>query len=255
MFDTIRRTRLLNQMTDLLRQGHLFINAPAGYGKTMLLQSLQTERPYSYLIPLTPADSDPAALAERLEPLRQPENCLLLDDAHHLLAADGTIHWLQTADAPAAPALGVGRTPTPLPAHRSGPLWQNPPANMVDLAFNDREAQPCWATGGQTCPNGSDGWKAGHWAGPAEKSGRNRQSAAHRRAAVVRLPDRAVVRRAAARFAPLYDGHGRSPHLHRRPGRPPTARQRPGRPPSKPCWNAICFSTRMRQTAATVTTI
>jgi ATP/maltotriose-dependent transcriptional regulator MalT len=137
----IRRSRLLEKVAALLEEGHLFINAPAGYGKTMLLQSLQTERPYSYLIPLTPADSDPAVLAERLEPLRQPENCLLLDDAHHLLAADGAIHWLQKQMRQPRPRwVLAGRQPLFPPTDLAlyGPIRQ---LNMADLAFNEREAQ------------------------------------------------------------------------------------------------------------------
>ena len=92
----IRRTRLLDQIAAALSEGHLFVNAPAGYGKTMLLQSLVTERPYTYLIPLTPADGDPAILRQRLEPLIQAENTILLDDVHHLLNAPAAIDWLQT---------------------------------------------------------------------------------------------------------------------------------------------------------------
>lgn len=137
----MRRPRLLEKVAALLEEGHLFINAPAGYGKTMLLQSLQTERPHSYLIPLTPADSDPAVLAERLEPLRQSKNCLLLDDAHHLLAADGAIHWLQRQMRQPRPRwVLAGRQPLFPPTDLAlyGPIQQ---LNMADLAFNEREAR------------------------------------------------------------------------------------------------------------------
>ena len=86
----------MDQIAAALSEGHLCINALAGYGKTMLLQSLVTERPYTYLIPLTPADGDPAVLRQRQEPLLQAKNTILLDDIHHLLSATAAIEWLQT---------------------------------------------------------------------------------------------------------------------------------------------------------------
>lgn len=141
MINPLRRSRLLEKIAALLEEGHLFINAPAGYGKTMLLQSLQTERPHTYLIPLSPADSDPAVLQERLDGLRQPENWLLLDDAHHLLTADGAIHWLQKQMRQPRPRwVLAGRQPLFPPTDLAlyGPIRQ---LNMADLAFNEREAQ------------------------------------------------------------------------------------------------------------------
>ncbi|WP_245860446.1 BTAD domain-containing putative transcriptional regulator [Candidatus Chloroploca asiatica] len=137
----LRRPLLLEKIVALLEEGHLFINAPAGYGKTMLLQSLQTERPLTHLIALTPADSDLAVLAARLEALRQPENTLLLDDVHHLLTADGAIQWLQQQMRQPRPRwILAGRQPlfaaTDLALY--GRIHQ---LNMADLAFTEREAR------------------------------------------------------------------------------------------------------------------
>ncbi|MBK8986617.1 MAG: winged helix-turn-helix domain-containing protein [Chloroflexi bacterium] len=141
MSNTIRRPRLLEQMAALLGEGHLFINAPAGYGKTLLLQSLQTERPYTYFIPLSPADSDPAALRERLEPLRQAENTLLLDDVHHLLEADATITWLKQQMRQAQPRwVLAGRQPL-FPATDLALYGKINQLGLAEMAFDDRETR------------------------------------------------------------------------------------------------------------------
>jgi ATP/maltotriose-dependent transcriptional regulator MalT len=156
----MRRSRLLEKITALLDEGHLFINAPAGYGKTMLLQSLQTERPHTYLIPLTPADSDPAVLQERLAGLLRPENAILLDDVHHLhddvhhLHDDvrhlhDDVHHLQEAETAVAWLQQQMRQPQPrwilagrqplFPAAELALYGKINQLNMADLAFDERE--------------------------------------------------------------------------------------------------------------------
>ncbi|MBX2999924.1 MAG: hypothetical protein KF893_15490 [Caldilineaceae bacterium] len=140
MSTLIRRPRLLDQVNAALSEGHLFVTAPAGYGKTMLLQSLETERPYTYLIPLTAADGDPASLRQRLEPLLQAENTLLLDDVHHLLVADAAIDWLQTQMRRPQPRwVLAGRQPL-FPATDLALYAKINHLRMEDLAFNDDEA-------------------------------------------------------------------------------------------------------------------
>ena len=139
MLNSIRRSRLLDKLTALLEEGHLFVNAPAGYGKTMLLQSLQTERPHSYLIPLTPADSDPAVLQERLAGLLRPENSLLLDDVHHLQGAETAVTWLkQQMRQPQPRWILAGRQPL-FPAGDLALYGKINQLNMADLAFDERE--------------------------------------------------------------------------------------------------------------------
>ncbi|NCC36076.1 MAG: hypothetical protein EOM24_29285, partial [Chloroflexia bacterium] len=141
MATVLRRPLLLDKIAALLEEGHLFINAPAGYGKTMLLQSLQTERPLTHLIALTPADSDLAVLAARLEALRQPENTLLLDDVHHLLMAEGAIQWLQQQMRQPRPRwILAGRQPL-FPATDLALYGRIHQLNMADLAFTEREAR------------------------------------------------------------------------------------------------------------------
>ncbi|MBI1295609.1 hypothetical protein GC175_11710 [bacterium] len=139
MSSPIRRTRLLDQIAAALSEGHLFINAPAGYGKTMLLQSLVTERRYTYLIPLTPADGDPAVLRQRLEPLLQAENTILLDDVHHLLNAAAAIDWLQTYMRRPQPRWVLAGRQSLFPATDLALYAKVNYLNMTDLAFDDQE--------------------------------------------------------------------------------------------------------------------
>jgi ATP/maltotriose-dependent transcriptional regulator MalT/DNA-binding SARP family transcriptional activator len=135
----MRRSRLLEKITALLEEGHLFINAPAGYGKTMLLQSLQTERPHSYLIPLSPADSDPAVLQERLAGRLRPENSLLLDDVHYLQGAETAVAWLQQQMRQPQPRwILAGRQPL-FPVADLALYGKVNQLGMVDLAFDEWE--------------------------------------------------------------------------------------------------------------------
>lgn len=135
----LRRSRLLDKLAALLDEGHLFVDAPAGYGKTMLLQSLQTERPHTYLIPLTPADGDPAVLRERLAGLLRPENTLLLDDVHHLQGAETAVAWLQQQMRRPQPRwVLAGRQPL-FPAADLALYGKINQLSMADLAFDEHE--------------------------------------------------------------------------------------------------------------------
>lgn len=72
MIGSITRVQLIAQIQQALSTGHVIIEAPAGFGKTVLLQQLTTQRVNSHYLPLTVADSDVAALRARLEPRLRP---------------------------------------------------------------------------------------------------------------------------------------------------------------------------------------
>ncbi|MFO7681185.1 MAG: BTAD domain-containing putative transcriptional regulator [Chloroflexota bacterium] len=105
----------------------------------MLLQSLQTERPHTYLIPLSPTDRDPAVLQERLTRLLRPENSLLLDDVHYLQGAETAVAWLQQQMRQPQPRwVLAGRQPL-FPATDLALYGKINQLSMVDLAFDERE--------------------------------------------------------------------------------------------------------------------
>jgi DNA-binding SARP family transcriptional activator len=88
------RQRLLQPLQAALANHHLIITAPAGYGKTILLQQLVAYRPDSYYLALTASDSDTAVLQARLQPLQQPGHTLLVDDVHYLAGEETAVAWL-----------------------------------------------------------------------------------------------------------------------------------------------------------------
>lgn len=91
------RPRLLRMARSALEQGHLFLVAPGGYGKTLFLRSLVTQRPNSYYFALTQADADLTYLQARLTTaLPQPTATIVLDDIHHLAHANESLRWLAT---------------------------------------------------------------------------------------------------------------------------------------------------------------
>jgi DNA-binding SARP family transcriptional activator/uncharacterized membrane protein len=91
----LERPHLLRALNTALRRGHVLINAPAGYGKSMLLRRFASQRPNSYYLLLTPGDADLATLSARIDALQTPANAtLLLDDIHHLDGAAATLRWL-----------------------------------------------------------------------------------------------------------------------------------------------------------------
>ncbi len=92
--ETIFRRRLVNALQKALRDGHLLLAAPPGYGKTLLLQQLTASQPDTYYLLLTAADSDTAVLQARLQPYQQPGYTLLLDDIHHLAGSETAVNWL-----------------------------------------------------------------------------------------------------------------------------------------------------------------
>lgn len=90
----ITRTKLIKQIQKALADGHVIVAAPAGFGKTMLLQQLAAQRINTHLFPLTVADTDVAGLRARLEPLMRSNHTLFLDDVHHL-ADSVALAWLR----------------------------------------------------------------------------------------------------------------------------------------------------------------
>jgi len=91
----IERSRLLRQLQHALESGHVFLTAPAGYGKSVALRALAAHRPDTYLAALTPADADVTVLSARLSPRLQSQNTLLLDDIHLLAHSREATGWLQ----------------------------------------------------------------------------------------------------------------------------------------------------------------
>ncbi len=92
MVDRTRITRLLQRG---LATGHVFLTAPAGYGKSVALDQLAAHRPDTHRISLTSADRDPITLSSRLRSLLAPHHTILVDDAHVLVGAMESCVWLQ----------------------------------------------------------------------------------------------------------------------------------------------------------------
>ncbi len=88
------RSRLVRSVMAGLRRGPVLITAPAGFGKTTLLQAVLQQRPNTYYLRLTPTDVDRAHLAGRLVPLLIDSATVLLDDVHHLQDAANALSWL-----------------------------------------------------------------------------------------------------------------------------------------------------------------
>ncbi|MBE2235922.1 MAG: HEAT repeat domain-containing protein [Anaerolinea sp.] len=92
---TLERPRLLQQLTIALQTGHVLIDAPAGYGKTTLLQHLVRQRPGSIYVDCTAADIDLAHLQPRLQPHLHPGATLVVDDVHLLAEGPESLAWLR----------------------------------------------------------------------------------------------------------------------------------------------------------------
>jgi len=101
----LERPRLLHQINAALQTGHLLIHAPAGYGKTTLIQHLIRQRPHSVYVACTSADIDLVHLAARVQAHLQPEQTIILDDVHLLAAGTESRGWLQDLLRRATPRL------------------------------------------------------------------------------------------------------------------------------------------------------
>lgn len=95
MVRILTRLKLVKELDQALAHGHVLIEAPAGFGKTLLLQQLVQYRPDSHLIQLDPTDLDLAVLRARVEPAVQAGHTVLLDDVHQVGAGTAAAAWLQ----------------------------------------------------------------------------------------------------------------------------------------------------------------
>lgn len=138
----LHRPRLMRRLAAALRDRHVMVVAPAGYGKSTLLRTLAAHRPACVTLALTPADADLAWFAPRVDAALQPGATLLLDDIHHLDGAADVLAWLEhrLADDRLRFVL-AGRQLLPL-ATRLPPLHLGP----AELAFSRAECRAWFAT-------------------------------------------------------------------------------------------------------------
>ena len=90
----IERPRLLTWLQQAVEIGHVMVDAPAGFGKSILLEQLTLTRPDTYHIYLQPEEIDLPALQARLKPLLQKKTTILLDDIHLLAEGPEAVVWL-----------------------------------------------------------------------------------------------------------------------------------------------------------------
>ncbi len=83
MAQVLTRLKLVQELDRALAHGHVLIEAPAGFGKTLLLQLVQYW-PDSHLTQFAPIDLDLAVLRARVEPAIQAGHTVLLDDVHEV---------------------------------------------------------------------------------------------------------------------------------------------------------------------------
>lgn len=91
----IERPRISQTLRQTIPNSHIFLTAPAGYGKTVALRRFARDTDGTHLITLTAADLDLAGLRARVRPFQQPQNIILLDDVHLLAAESEICIWLQ----------------------------------------------------------------------------------------------------------------------------------------------------------------
>lgn len=90
----IDRPRLLRRLGAALRQGHVLIDAPPGYGKSTLLRAFALNTPHAHYLALTPVDADLAQLQTHLHAWLHRDAIILLDDMHVLNTVPETVAWL-----------------------------------------------------------------------------------------------------------------------------------------------------------------
>jgi ATP/maltotriose-dependent transcriptional regulator MalT/DNA-binding SARP family transcriptional activator len=89
-------------MQAALRNSHLCLEAPGGYGKTTLLHALLTQQADTHYFVLTRADLDRPYLQQRLAPVLARAGAgaapptLILDDVHLIAEVDDSLYWLHS---------------------------------------------------------------------------------------------------------------------------------------------------------------
>jgi DNA-binding SARP family transcriptional activator len=131
----LNRPKLLRRIADALRDSHVVIAAPAGYGKSTLLRTLAAQRPNTHHVHLSLADTDPAYLQTRLAPLLQAGVTVLLDDVHHLHDAQESLDWLSRQMSSPARFVFVGRLLPVADWARRCAMF-----GAAELAFSEEEA-------------------------------------------------------------------------------------------------------------------
>lgn len=91
----LQRRTLLRRISTLLEAQHVLILAPGGYGKSMLLEQLASQRPATHMIALRELGRDLALLQQTLTPLlKNPRATLLIDDLHLLNDDPELLPWI-----------------------------------------------------------------------------------------------------------------------------------------------------------------
>lgn len=135
------RSHLLSRIQAALRYAHVFVIAPAGYGKSSLLRSLVAHQPDSYYVPLSPGDADLAVLQSRLAHLPAEAKLIALDDLHWLGEGGQSLDWLAERLAQPSPRWvlsGRSLPPALFPPGDDGPALL---LQQEDLAFQPAESQ------------------------------------------------------------------------------------------------------------------
>ena len=137
----IERPQLLARMQRALQTGHLFLLAPAGYGKSACLRALVAVRPTAHLCLLTPADNDRQLLQQRLQPALQNGRLILLDDIHHLEADGPAADWLAEQLAQFRLRWLLAGRQMPLPVDHLLISGQAMQLGQLDLRFDPGESE------------------------------------------------------------------------------------------------------------------
>lgn len=136
MLHIIERLNLIRVAVDVLRERHLLVEAPAGYGKSVLLNQLLSYLPGAAYLQLTVDDIDLVVLRQRVQ--AAGAETVLLDDVHHLTAGSEAAGWLKAKLAAPTPRLVLAGRHLPFDAsvhvaRAAAVRW-----NERDLAFSAR---------------------------------------------------------------------------------------------------------------------
>lgn len=153
------RSRLLRSVATTLSRGHVLVSAPAGYGKSTLLQQLARQRPDTHYVQLTSEDLDLARLQAQLLPHLRPSATIMLDDIHELAGAADVLAWIsEIARAVRVHFVLSGRL-IPIASSVLGPPERVAVLTQRDLAFTLQESQVLLAASGPS-PEKTEAWHA-----------------------------------------------------------------------------------------------